>query len=236
MKKLIMVHGDKGGVGKSHVAQLTAATFLSVGRPISLIDGDAKNPGLHRYFDSKQAPVLRINARKPEGIDALLEAFLTAEDDVLIDLPAGGSETTSGFVGTGSAAGEVDLERVFQEIGSRLCVLFVVDQGRDAIVALDDEIQRLPGNVTDFIIVRNHRLDVPFDRLDNWLTTKGPSNATIIDMPSLDRRVVEVLVTAKKHIGEIDSVEAASALMKIRAKAALRLWVAELQKTGLLDG
>lgn len=236
MKRLILSHGDKGGSGKTHVAQLTAAARLASGHPLTLIDGDAKNPGLWRYFDGKPDPVLRINARKPEGIDALIEAYLEAPGDVLVDLPAGGSDTTAGFVGAGSAAGTVNIESVLQEIGGRMVILFVIDQGRDGIVALDDEIKRLPSAVTDWVIVRNDRLNLPFDRFNAWAEKRDLGDARILDMPPLDRRVIEALVDIKKHIGEIDDVPAASALMKIRAKSALRVWTGELEKAGLLNG
>ncbi|MDT8853554.1 hypothetical protein RNZ50_00610 [Paracoccaceae bacterium Fryx2] len=234
MKRMILVHGDKGGTGKSHIAQLTAASFLGAKHPVTLIDGDAKNPGLFRHFDNKPAPVLRINARKPEGIDALIEAFLAAPGDVLIDLPAGGSDTTAGFTGAGSAAGTVDIESLMKAVDGRLTILFVIDQGRDGIVALNDELTRLPTEVTDWIIVRNHRVDAPFDRLDSWAEKADLRQAIILDMPALDRNVVEALVTAKMHIGEIDNVKDASLLMKMRARSALRAWTGELEKAGLL--
>lgn len=236
MKKLFLLHGDKGGVGKSHVAQLTAAVFLQEKHPVTLIDGDAKNPGLHRYFDGKPDSVLRINARTPAGIDELIEAFLSAPGDVLVDLPAGGSDTTAGFVGAGSASGTVDIERLMQEIGGRLVILFVIDQSRDAVVALNDEIQRMPASVTDWFIVRNHRVDVPFDRFDRLRTRNADvASAVTLDMPGLDRGVVEMLVTEKMHVGEIDNVPAASMLMKMRVKSALRVWEGELKKAGLLQ-
>lgn len=235
MKRLILCHGDKGGVGKTHVAQFTAACLQAAGKTVTLVDGDAKNPGLYRYFDNKPSPVLRINARKPEGIDALIEAYLEAPADVLIDLPAGGSDTTAGFVGAGSAAGTINIENLMKDVDGRVTVLFVVDQGRDGIVALSDEFQRLPAAVTDWIIVRNHRIEAPFDRLDNWIAKNDLGNAKLLDMPALDSKVVETLVTAKMHIGEIETVKEASALLKIRAKAALRIWSGELRKAGLID-
>lgn len=236
MKRLILIHGDKGGSGKSHIAQLTAAAFLQAGRPLTLIDGDAKNPGLHRYFDGKPDPVLRINARRPDGVDAMVEAFLEAPGDVLVDLPAGGSDLTARLNGTGSAAGMVDIEALFAETSDRLTILFVIDQSRDALVALDAELRALPPGVTDWVIVRNHRIDEPFARFNAWATEADLDGVVVSDMPSLDRRAIEALVTAKAHIGEIEAVEAASALMRIRTKAALRVWRGELARTGLLDG
>jgi len=65
MKRLIFVHGDKGGTGKSHVAQTTAAAFRAAGISLDLIDGDSKNPGLYRSFSGKPDEVMRFNIRKP---------------------------------------------------------------------------------------------------------------------------------------------------------------------------
>ncbi|TGD61568.1 hypothetical protein EYC08_18280 [Tabrizicola sp. WMC-M-20] len=235
MKRMILVHGDKGGTGKTHVAQITAACFQAAGHPVKLIDCDPMNPGLHRHFNNNPDPVEQINARKPEGFDDLIGAFLDASGDVLIDLPAAGSDTTSAFLTEGTAAGTVDLESLLTEIGARLVVLFVIDQSRDALVALDAEYKRLPKSVTDFVIVRNHRSDAPFSRFEKVAEKIDFSRAVILDMAALDRRITEALVDAKTHIGKIDTVPGASSLMKMRAKAALRIWTAKLTKGGLLN-
>ncbi len=235
MKRMILVHGDKGGTGKTHVAQITAACFQAAGHPVTLIDCDPMNPGLHRHFNNNPGPVEQINTRNPEGFDDLIGAVLDASGDVLIDLPAAGSDTPSGFLTEGTAAGTVDLESLLTDIGARLVVLFVIDQGRDALVALDAEYKRLPASVTDFFIVRNSRMDAPFNRFEKAAEKIDFSNAVILDMPALERRITEALVDAKTHIGRIDTVSGASYLMKRRAKAALRIWTAELKKGGLLD-
>lgn len=235
MKRMIIAHGDKGGTGKTHVAQITAACFQAAGHPITLIDCDPKNPGLHRHFNNNPDAVKQINTRKPEGFDDLIGAFLDAPGDVLIDLPAAGSDTTSAFLEGGPAAGTVDLESLLTEIDGRLVVLFVIDQSRDALVALDAEYGRLPSSVTDFVIVRNSRTDAPFDRFEKAAKKIDFSKSVILDMPTLDRRVTEALVDAKTHINQIDTVAEASFLMKARAKAALRIWTAELARGGLLD-
>lgn len=237
MKRLILSHGDKGGTGKSHTAQLTAAAYRVAGKPLLLVDGDAKNPGLHRAFDSKPDAVLRINMRKPEGIDQLFEAFIMAPGDVLVDLPAGGSDMTARLVGGGTSEGTVDVESLFAELDARMAILFVIDQGRDSVVALNEEFRTLPALVTDWIIVRNHRLeDQPFTRFEKWAAATELSKATIIDMPRLDRKVIEVMMDAKANLAELSSLETASALLKLRGQTALRIWSAELRKAGLLDG
>ncbi len=236
MKRLILIHGDKGGTGKSHTAHLTAAAYRAAGQPLLLIDGDAKNPGLHRAFNFKPDEVLRINVRKPEGIDQLFEAFLAAPGDVLVDLPAGGSDMTARLIGGGTTEGTVDIETLFAEIGARLTFMFVIDQGRDSVVALNEEFQLLSTPVTDWIIVRNNRIDdMPFARFEKWSAQVDLSRAKSLDMPRLDRKVIEVLVDAKANLAEISGLETASAMLKMRGQAALRLWSGELRKAGLLD-
>lgn len=234
MRRLILIHGDKGGVGKTHVAHLTAAALKQVGHPVILIDGDPMNPGTYRLFNDKPEPVLRINVRKPEGIDELLDTFLTGSGDVLVDLPAGGSAVTDGFIDDRPEIGKTDIEALFNETGDRLVVLFVMDQSRDSAVALNHELTRLPASVTDWIIIRNGRIGTPFKYLDSWLEKLGRERLTVIDMPALDPRVIDHLVDAKAHIGEIDTVQEASAISKMRAKAALRIWRQELTKAGLI--
>lgn len=236
MKRLILVHGDKGGTGKSHVAHLTTAAFRSAGHPLLLVDGDAKNAGLHRAYNGKPDDVLRINARQAHGSDQLLEAFLEAETDVLIDLPAGGSDLTARFLGGGTAEGSVDLGPLLEEVGARLVILFVIDQGRDGLVALDDEFKSISTELADWIIVRNHRLeDTPFTRFETWAARADLTGVKVVDMPRLDRRVVEALVDAKANLIELDHLESASALLKIRGRAALRIWSETLKGAGLLD-
>lgn len=237
MQRLILIHGDKGGTGKSHTAHLTVAAYRAAGQPLLLVDGDAKNPGLHRAYNGKPDEVLRINVRKPEGIDQLFEAFLAAPGDVLVDLPAGGSELTARLVGGGTSEGTVDVENLFSELNTRMTILFVIDQGRDSVVALNEELRSMPKAVTDWIIVRNHRLeDTAFTRFERWAAQVDLGHATILDMPRLDRRVIEVMVDAKANLAELPSLETASALLKIRGQTALRIWSAELRKAGLLDG
>lgn len=237
MRRLILAHGDKGGTGKTQTAQSTAAAYRMAGRPLLLIDGDAKNPGLHRAFDGKPDEVLRINVRRPEGIDKLFEVFLEATCDVLVDLPAGGSDMTARLVGGGTDEGSFDIETLFAEINARLTILFVLDQGRDSVVALNEELHIMPRTVTDWIIVRNHRLvDQPFDRFEKWAARADLSHATILDMPRLDRKVIELMIDAKSNLAELPNLETATAIAKLRGQSALRIWSAELRKAGLLDG
>jgi len=179
---------------------------------------------------------MRFNIRKPQGIDAVIEHFLGATGDVLVDLPAGGSDMTARLCSAGSAEGTLDIRTLFPEVNARLLIVFVIDPSRDALVALDAEIKALSNPVTDWVVVRNHRFeDTPFDRFDKWADGKL-EGVPVLDMPRLDPRVIDALINAKANLTELGGLESASALMKMRGAAALRVWTGELRKGKVLDG
>jgi len=166
----------------------------------------------------------------------VIEHFLGATEDVLVDLPAGGSDMTAQLCSAGSAEGTLDIRTLFPEVNARLLIVFVIDPSRDALVALDAEIKALSNPVADWVVVRNHRFeDTLFDRFDKWADGKL-EGVPVLDMPRLDPRVIGALINAKANLTELGDMESASALMKIRGAAALRVWSEELQKGKVLDG
>lgn len=233
MKRIIFVHGDKGGVGKTQCATRTVAAFEAAGQPLNLIDGDAKNPGVDLLFGNK---VRCMDLRKTAGMETLFEAIASAHGDVLIDMPAGGSDATANMQMDGSAEGTIDLGLLLQEIDARAVVLFVIDQSIEPIFALRDELKSFPPEQTDWIVVRNHFQDRPFTHFENSITKNDllESGGQIIDMTRLDPAVVENMVTLQCSLDSFSTHPEASAIHKMRAKAAMRLWSTELQKVGLL--
>lgn len=233
MKRIIFVHGDKGGVGKTQCATRTAAAFEAAGQPLELIDGDAKNPGVDVLFGDKARC---MDLRKTVGMETLFEAIANASGDVLIDMPAGGSDATAKMKMDGSAEGTIDLSLLLQEIDARAVVLFVIDHNIEPIYALKAELKSFPPEQTDWIVVRNHFQDRPFNHFENSDTRKHllESGGKIIDMTRLDPTVVEAMRTLKCNLSSFSTHPEASAIQKMRAKTAMRLWSSELQKVGLL--
>lgn len=233
MKRIIFVHGDKGGVGKTQCATRTAAAFEAAGQPLELIDGDAKNPGVDVLFGDKARC---MDLRKTVGMETLFEAIANASGDVLIDMPAGGSDATANMQMDGSAEGTIDLSLLLQEIDARAVVLFVIDHNIEPIYALQAELKSFPPEQTDWIVVRNHFQDRPFNHFENSDTRKHllEFGGKIIDMTRLDPAVVESMRTLKCNLSSFSTHPEASAIQKMRAKTAMRLWSSELQKVGLL--
>lgn len=64
--RFIIVHGDKGGVGKSFVAQGLADFLISKNEKVAIIDADTQNPDVSRMFAST-LPVALANVRSENG-------------------------------------------------------------------------------------------------------------------------------------------------------------------------
>lgn len=236
MKRILVVHGDKGGVGKTEVAKRMAAVMLQNGQPVTLIDGDNKNPGLHAAFQNGELDVHCINVMTPAGRDALFDVIAQSPGDVLIDLPARGSDVTERLTEDGASEDGFSLELLLAEIEAELTIIFVIDQTRPPLVALKDELAALP-DATRWIIVRNWREDRDFTLFD---TTKVKADleargAAVIDMVRLDPRVNDILENASLNLIKAQTSDKLSMLQKMRVKSAVRSWSEQMKIAGLLE-
>ena len=236
MKRIFFVHGDKGGVGKTEVAKRMAAVMLQNGQPVTLVDGDDKNAGLHAAFKHSGLGVQRIKVMTPTGRDALFDIIAESPGDVLIDLPARGSDVTERLTEDGASEDGFSLELLLAEIEAELTIIFVIDQTRSPLVALKDELAALP-DATRWIIVRNWREDRDFTLFD---TTKVKADleargAAVIDMVRLDPRVNDILENASLNLITAQTSDKLSMLQKMRVKSAVRSWSEQMKIAGLLE-
>ena len=236
MKRVFFTHGDKGGVGKTEVAKRMAAVMLQAGLPVTLIDGDNKNPGLHAAFHDGELDVHCINVMTPAGRDGLFDVIVQSPGDVLIDLPARGSDVTARLHQDGASEDGFSLELLLADIGAELNIVFVIDQTRSPVVALRDEMKALP-EATKWIVVRNRREDRDFKLFDTTqvkadLEDRG---AAIIDMVRLDPSVNDILENTGLNLITAQTSDKLSMLQKMRVKAAVRSWSEQMQIAGLLE-
>jgi hypothetical protein len=237
MKRIFFIHGDKGGVGKTEVAKRMAAVMLQAKEPVTLIDGDNKNPGLHAAFQNGELDVHCINVMTPTGRDALFDVIAQSPGDVLIDLPARGSDVTERLNQDGASEDGFSLPLLMAEIDAELTIVFVIDQTRSPIVALREEIKALP-ETTKWIVVRNWREDRAFTLFDKTQTKADleARGAAVIDMVRLDPRVNDILENADGlNLISAQTSDKLSMLQKMRVKAALRSWSEQMQIAGLIE-
>jgi hypothetical protein len=152
MSRLILVHGDKGGVGKSTLSRgLLDYLYRKIRVPI-VYDADARNSQVHRFYKDI-FPIEQLNLRKGIAFDKILNRLAdgkktTDKYNVFVDFPA-------------QAGG--DIEETFSEmrfidaldsIGARITLLFVMGRSMDSVNALQTA-SEVFGSSCDFVVVKN---------------------------------------------------------------------------------
>jgi hypothetical protein len=236
VKRIFFIHGDKGGVGKTEVAKRMAAVMLQAKHPVTLVDGDDKNAGLHAAFKESGLDVHRIAVMTPTGRNALFDVIAESPGDVLIDLPARGSDVTKRLNQGGASEDGFSLELLLTEIDAELTIIFVIDQTRSPLAALRDELKALPAT-TSWIIVRNWREERDFDLFDKSKTKADldARGAPIIDLVRLDPRVNDILENDGLNLITAQTSDKLSTLQKMRVKAAVRSWSEQMKIAGLIE-
>lgn len=87
--KFILIHGDKGGVGKSMVAQSLANYLMARGKKVAIVEADTQNPDVGRMYSS-HVPVAQTNVRSENGWMDVMDFVMKHPDHTIImNTPAG---------------------------------------------------------------------------------------------------------------------------------------------------
>ncbi len=98
-KKLYLSHGDKGGCGKSVLSMLLVEYLLAHGKTVHLVESDPSQPDLAaRYCNDSDVVNGFLSLNKAGDSENAISRFNTwlelhGGDNVVVNLPAGASET-----------------------------------------------------------------------------------------------------------------------------------------------
>ena len=136
MSRIHFIGGDKGGVGKSVVARVVIAWCAERGLPLRAFDADGSHGALLRHDPTRAQP---IDLAEFSQADRLLDAAQAIpEGRVIVDLPARGDGAVAAWLA------ESDIGALAVELGIELVFWHVMDDGKDAVVALGRSLQRHP--------------------------------------------------------------------------------------------
>lgn len=145
MTRIHFVGGEKGGVGKSVLARLLAQYYIDRGKPFSAFDGDLSHGALVRYYGEYAQPV---DIGRFESADQIAELAAETGRDVIVDLAAQASRPLDRWMT------ETGLVELGNDIGLRVTLWHVMDDGTDSVRLLD-EVLSAHGPGPDYIVVRN---------------------------------------------------------------------------------
>jgi hypothetical protein len=188
-KSLILVHGDKGGVGKSFLAKILLDIFIGIEpETVALLDCDARNPDV-AYLYGDRINTAQFDLSETAGWSDMVEWIESQEQTVfVVSLPAQVGKMADqfgGIFGESMDALNVDLNLVW-----------MMDAGRDSVSLLHECIeQNWP--LKRVFVVKNGFLGREFDIWEHSDIRKRLSempNTAEIFLPALDPSIRDTLV------------------------------------------
>lgn len=229
MKRLVLFHGDKGGVGKSTAARGYLDYIIRQNIDITAIDADTQNAQLYRYYRSIH-DVERIAIFEKDGLDHVIDILAGPARTVMVDLPAGAGRTLP------RQMQELGLAEALAELDARLTLVFTLTRIKDSVVALKHVIEGFEGLPVDYVIVKNGHFGEAekFVRYDNSKTAEIIENrgGTVLFLPDLMDDVYDILDEANLPFCEATEDTRLSFTQKRRVKGWIRAWDSEIAKAG----
>lgn len=192
-QKIFLVHGDKGGVGKSFAHHVVVDRALSQHVPMAVIEADTRNPDAIRVFEGL-TDCQTINLRKDDGWMDVID-FIKAHPDkhVAISLPAG--------IGESMQKEFVDFCRFLNtKVAGKpeIVLMWLINLFPDSVNLLYETWRDLGQHVAKVIVVRN-LIFGPQDQFFVWDESELKADlerrgvAITISLPALHLRVTTKL-------------------------------------------
>jgi len=226
-KKIFIVIGGKGGVGKTIVSKSLTEQLLEQGENVLAVDADCANPGLHKTFEKRESEypaklaVYTLNLAQVEGWSALITLGSKLYDHtVVIDTPAGSHESIRQFATIlQSCLGELDREWVS---------LFVVSGQRDSVELLAEYLEITPRTHVVHAILNGFFGDArSFERFrrSNTYPKVLDRQGTIASFPALAAHIVNAIDWDRLSFSQ------AARQFAIGHRAVLTPWLSEVRAT-----
>ncbi|KAA0875492.1 P-loop NTPase family protein [Nitrincola tapanii] len=173
MKCVHLVGGEKGGVGKSVMSRLLAQYCLDHQLPFIALDADPSHATLSRSYGEFARS---LNLESFESADQIIEVAVEEDVNVTIDLPAQSERLLERWID------ENGVLSLCEELGLKLIVWYVVDDGPDSADLLERFLQRWGAEVT-CILVKNFGRGADFSRVEQ--VQAAYPNLACLELPAL---------------------------------------------------
>jgi len=186
--RVLLIGGEKGGVGKSLVSRALAQYFIDHSMPFVGFDTDRSHGALMRFYADYASPIL---IDRYEALDHIVEVAVEQSGlRVLVDLAA---QTHAPLVAWMDDSGVLDLAR---ENGLQITYWHVMDTGRDSVDLLRQILERFQDRL-DYVVVRNQLRGNDFSNLEK--------SGLLDRLSDLGGRVIEVKQLHQSVIQKIDA-------------------------------
>jgi hypothetical protein len=183
--RLILTHGEKGGVGKTTAARVIADFLKSRDIPFRAFDAEGDHGQLLRFHGADTSPV---DVTKAAAISPVLDYLMDGAGKrlALVDLGARTGADLKGWLYRGGALEEAEAENL------GVTVVYVLGGAVDSVGHLKECYSEL-GRDVNYVTVKNYGVASKFDlyeqsNIREELVTNG---AREIDFPALDAAVYQ---------------------------------------------
>ena len=185
---ILLIGGEKGGVGKSLVSRALAQYFIDHSMPFVGFDTDRSHGALMRFYADYASPIL---IDRYEALDHIVETAVEQPGiRVLVDLAA---QTHAPLVAWMDDSGVLDLA---PENALRITYWHVMDTGRDSVDLLRQVLERFQDRL-NYVVVRNQLRGNDFSNLEK--------SGLLDRLSDLGGRVVEIKQLHQSVIQKIDA-------------------------------
>lgn len=169
-KRIIIITGDKGGVGKSTFARGLLDIIWHKGIPCAAYDCDMRNPNLKRFY-ATVGKVVQLDLGAPGGLDQFLNALVEQPESLaLLDFPAQSGDVWE------TLESELGFLAQLAARGYRITLVTVIGRSDDSLNAVRLGVQHcFDSGIVDFMVVKN----LIFGRLD-WFRRYDNSDVRVI--------------------------------------------------------
>lgn len=155
-KRIVFIHGDKGGVGKSTFARLLAAYYEDQKIPWHGFDTDNRNGHLYRFYPAQTTPLL---LRETASIDQIAAAVDGDKSPLLVDLGARSGDILEEWMQ------QISFFEMKKKAGFQVTMVFLLSAIKDSTALLKAVIEQC-GDQVDYVIVKNLALSKTYSIYD----------------------------------------------------------------------
>ena len=225
-KRLVIVTGDKGGVGKSTFSRGLLQVYVNKKIHLLAYDADKRNPQLERHYGKDVVRCLDIFNRGEA--DVLLVNLDEQQPPIaLLDLPAQSSSFFETF------ERELNIFDSLKECGYQITIVSVISRVKDSVSILK-LLYEYCGDRVDYLVVKNlfYGAEDKFERYDESKLRKQMKDKVTcqeIVMPDLFYKTYDFLDEHSLPFTGVYEHAKANLAIRLRVKS----WLAEFEKNAL---
>jgi hypothetical protein len=227
-KRLVIVTGDKGGVGKSTFARGLLQLYINKDIDCIAYEADQRNPQLERHFGNKYGPLVHyVDIFRKGGADELLVNIEKEKDKLtfMSDLPAQSGGFFEEFIK------EVSFFEMLKTIGYRVTMVSVISRVLDSVNVLE-KLHECCKDQVDYVVVKNlfHGEEEKFERYnDSPFRQNNKDKLKEITMPDLFYKPYDFIDVHGLTFNDVQTHSETNIVIKARVRAWLNQFEEQVQ-------